>query len=226
MTGIGPAIGAGTSLFGGLFGRPRDPSSQEQGLFRQGQGAAGQLFRSGQNLFGQGQQLLQGATQFLTPLLFGDRAAGAAATAPERGAITDVFRGARRNIREETRGGVRDLALAMTAQREAGQKGNLFANLRRGAAETAGRLGLGAAAGGLQGQAAGASIFAQLAQAIQSGRLDASQLDALFSAINRQTGEDIGGGIFELLRGLGSGDPQDLAGSFTSRRRTDTARPS
>ena len=205
----GPAVGIGTSLLGGVFGgqKTKDPSSQEQGLFRQGQGAAGSLVQAGRGLFGQGQQLFQGASQFLTPLLFGDRAAGAAATAPERGAITDVFRGARRNIREETRGGVRDLALATTARQEAGQKGDLFANLRTGAARTAGSLGLGATTRGLQAQEGGANIFAQLAQAMQSGRIDQGQLDTLFAGINRQTGIDIGGGIFELLRGLGSGSP-------------------
>ncbi len=199
---IGPAIGLGSTLLGGFFNRQKTPkrSPEEQAAFKQAGTTAGGLQLGGQQLaqFGQGQ--LQGASQFLTPLLSGDRSAALAATSPERGQITSFFRGAGRRIREESRGGVRDLAIAQNARDKAGSLAQLIPSLRVGAAQTAGQLGTATAQTGLAAQQGAGGIFAQLAGALQSGRLDEGRLQGLFSQLNRQSGIDLGQGLFEILQ--------------------------
>lgn len=207
---VGPAIGLGSTLLGGFFNRnqTKERSPEEKAAFASAGGAANRLGANSQSLFGQGQQQLQNANQFITPLLQGDRSAALGATSPERGQITSFFRGAGRRIREESRGGVRDLAIAQNARDKAGALAGLIPSLRVGAAQVAGNLGTSATQTATAGQSSAGGIFAQLAGALQGGRIDEGRLSALFSGINRQSGIDIGQGLFEILqstRSPGSG---------------------
>lgn len=196
-----PLITGGASILGGIFGRPRmsGVSPQEAGSFQQGIGTAGDLRRQGQNLFSSGEELTAGARQFITPLLMGSRSAMLEATAPERTSITDFFRGASRNIREGSRGGVRDLALATTARDKAATLSNLIPQLRGQAAGVAGQLGTALTGQGVSATGNAGSLFAQIAQALQQGRLTSDQIRLGADS----GGGGIGRGIFEIVSGIG-----------------------
>lgn len=196
-----PLISGGASILGGILGRPRlsRVGAEEAGAFRGAAGAAGGLGRAGRELVTRGGTDIEGARQFISPLLTGSRAAQLQAVAPERRQITDFFRGAGRQIREGTRGGVRDLALATSAREKAGRLSELIPTLRPQAAGLAGQLGLAQTGEGLRAQAAGGGLFGNIARALQTGRLEADRL----RLGTRGGGGGIGRGIFEIVRGVG-----------------------
>jgi len=197
-----PAVSIGSSLIGGFLNRQKTPkrTPEEQAAFTQAGSTASGLGASSGRLLNFGQDRLQDASQFLSPLLSGDRSAALSATSPERGQITSFFRGAGRRIREESRGGVRDLAIAQNARDKAGALAQLIPSLRLGAAGASANLGTATAQTGIAGQQASGGLFAQLAGALQSGRLDEGRLQGLFAQLNRQSGIDLGRGIFEILQ--------------------------
>jgi len=210
---VGPAIGLGSTLLGGFFNRNQTPKRgpEEQAAFKQAGGAAAGLGASSGQLLNFGQDRLRETSQFLSPLLSGDRSAALGATSPERGQITSFFRGAGRRIREESRGGVRDLAIAQNARDKAGALAGLIPSLRLGAAQTSANLGTSATQTGVAGQQASGGIFAQLAGALQAGRLDEGRLQGLFSQLNRQSGIDLGKGLFEILQSTRTGKTGGVA---------------
>ncbi len=103
---------------------------------------AGSLNQIGSNFLGKGEQALQGVEGYYSPLLRGDRAAIDQSLSPEIAGITDVYRGANKNLdRSGIRGPQRDVASAELNRDRAGQLALLRPQARAGAA--AGMAGLG-----------------------------------------------------------------------------------
>ncbi len=211
MPFIGPLISAGGALGGGLLARrsargATQRSPEEAGAVRQGTGFANLLGGQGGRLFNFGLPQLQSAGNFFQRILSGDRAAAREVTAPERGAITSQFRGARSAIQSTTRGGVRDLGLATLARDRVGATSALIPGMRTAAAGEAGRLGLGAVQAGGQQVGGAATFFQNLLGQGQRNRFLGADLE-------RTAGMDVGGLLFRLLSGFGFGGRSSGGGS-------------
>lgn len=103
---------------------------------------AGSLNQIGSGQLQQGTINMQRVGDYWTPLLRGDRAAIDQTLSPEIASITDIYRGANRNLdRSGIRGPQRDLASAELNRDRAGHLSLLRPQARAGAA--AGLLGLG-----------------------------------------------------------------------------------
>ena len=189
-----PLIIGGSTLGASLLGR-RGPGREEKASLSASTAAAKQAQQQGAQLFQFGFPQLRQAGTFFSRLLAGDRGV----LAPEAADITQRASGEARALEQlGVRGGARDVALADVGQRQSTALANLLPRARFGAAESLANLGGSATAAGQAGAGGAASLFAQLLQLQQQGRLGGA-------ALGQQAGRDIGGLLFDLLLGLQKG---------------------
>lgn len=196
-------IRGGGALLGGIFGKKSAEgatqlSPEAQAAMTGTLNLSKLLGQQGSQLVGQGIESTRPASRFFGQLLSGDRSALRQAVAPERAEITDLFRGARRRVEAETRGGVRDLAVAELARGEAGRQSLLLPEARRAAAGSLAQLGLGTAQIGAGVAGAGISGLSSLLGPLIQQKIAAAQ-------IGNKAGGDVGSFIFDMLSGLSFG---------------------
>ena len=130
-------------------------SKEEQAALQGAQTSAQQIQQTGQNLVGTGSPMQTQAANYYQTLLRGSRPAMAQATAAPTAAITDIYRGAERNLdRAGVQGAARDVAVADLGRQRAGQIAGLTTGVQPAAAgELAGIGGqmTGQGVGALQG---------------------------------------------------------------------------
>lgn len=199
---LGPAIGIGTSLFGGWLGSRQSGQQKE---------AWGAMKTSMNNLTGAGKQALGYAKdqynlaspaygQALTyyqRLLGGNRAQMNLATAGARAGVNDLYRGALGSLtRGRMRGGERDLATAQLQRDRVGKLAQLTTGVQPMAAEALGKLGLSGIDQARGFQNTGVSAFGQ------AGDIAAKGYDAA-SRQAQQSGAawaNAGKSIYDILK--------------------------
>lgn len=142
-----------------------------------GQGAGSELAGAGKSLTGtgtgmidQGQTTLAGPTNYFQKLLSGNRALQTQAVAAPRAAISDVYRGAERNLEQGgVRGASRDVAKAELGRERAGKISSLITGVQPGAAgaltdigQTQTGQGAGIAGTGVGATSSGGNLFSNL----------------------------------------------------------------
>jgi hypothetical protein len=205
-----PFIPAAASLIGGIIGGKKATSSamkrspEELRALAGAQGAAGTLMGQSEKLMGAGLPYLRQAGGYYSTLLGGNRAAMTQAVAGPRAALTDVYRGAERNLeRSNVRGAARDVAQAELGRERAGQIASLTTGVQPFAAQGLASLGLPLTELGQRGAGQAGSLYGNL---LEQG------------AINRQyargegekAGAGLGGFIFDILKGTLPGGKKGL----------------
>lgn len=165
------------------------------------------LVTGGQQTVGQGLQTAGQGSNYFSALLGGNRALQSQAVAAPRAAITDVYRGAERNLeRSGVRGAQRDVASADLGRQRAGQISSLITGVQPGAANALTSTGLSVAGIG-QGQT-GQGLTAQgQAGSLLSGLYGPSVQQGMFATEQGQkagdkTGGVLGGLLFDILNGI------------------------
>ncbi len=184
---IPAVIGAAGSIGSALIGSRRS-GAEKQALAGQ-QASASQLMSQGQSLFGAGMPAMRSALSYYDTLLNGNRAAQAQAIAAPTANITDMYRGAERNLeRTGVRGGVKDLAMAELGRDRTSKLAQLTTGVQPMAAGALGSLG-GQAAGMATGatSAAGGQYSTILGQQFQNRQ----NTNAMFGQAADNTGEMI-----------------------------------
>lgn len=192
--------GAG-ALIGGLWGRRQQKKAMERSP--EEQQALGGAQRSAEALSTQGRTLTQAglpavynATNYWQTLLGGNRAAQAQATAAPRGAITDQYRGAERNLeRSNVRGATRDLAKAELARDMTGRIAALTSGVQPMAASQLGDLGTGLTAQGTSALSGVGSLYSNLLGQGFQNRVYGREEGA-------EAGRGVGGLIFDIISGI------------------------
>lgn len=129
-----PLISTGIGVVGGMFGKKKAQQGMQAPLIGQQQ-LASQTAALGTPLMGR-------AASYYDTLLRGSRSDLAMATAPERAAVTDVYRGAERNLeRSGVRGANRDVAKAELGREQASRIAGLTTGVRPGAAAALNQIG-------------------------------------------------------------------------------------
>jgi len=147
-----PMIASGVSaVVGGIAGKRAQNKAKKEGVVRSPEeaaaisglsGQANRLAGQGNQMMGQGQRLLQGPANYYQTLMSGDRAATANAIAPQMAQITDVYRGAERNVdRVGMRGAVRDQQMGELGRERASKLAGLVTGVQPGAATALTGLG-------------------------------------------------------------------------------------
>jgi len=202
VTPFVPYIVSGVSAYlGRNMGRP---SKEERGMRGEQASTLRQLRGVGTDLTGSGQENLGRASSFYNKILGGDRAAQNQLLAPEIAGITDVYRGAERNLtRSGVRGGARDVASAELGRDRASRISGLIPGLRPQAAQAVGQLGqfstatgtqaLGGVPGGFNQLLGGARQDRVIAQGAQEG-FGASLGQILGDVVQQQQSKKGGGG--------------------------------
>lgn len=159
----------GGSLLGGIFAGKKATKSamqrspEELQALQGAQTAAGTLTEQGKTLTGLGLPALSQSTDYYQTLLRGSRPAMAVATAGPRAALTDVYRGAERNLdRSGIRGAQRDVAEAELGRQRASQIGGLTTGVQPYAAEALNRTGIGLVGQGTSALQGVGSIWSNL----------------------------------------------------------------
>src|SRR6266571_679626 len=192
-----PLIASGVGAFAGRKAQSSamQRSPEELAALTGAQGTAGALSAGGQNLLTTGAQTQAPATNYFQTLLSGNRAAQTQAVAAPRAALTDVYRGAERNLDQSgVRGAQRDVASADLGRQRAGQIGGLITGVQPGAASTLASIGQGQ-------QALGAPMLGQ-SGAIYSNLLGQGTANRQYArGEGEKAGAGIGGLIVDVLRG-------------------------
>jgi len=193
-------IKGGAMLGGSLLGKKAQSSAmkrspEEMQALQGAQSSAGALSTQGMNLLNQGSPMLGQAGNYWSTLLKGNRAQMSEATAAPRAAITDVYRGAGRNLeRSGIRGAGRDLATAELGRDQASKIAGLTTGVQPAAAEALGGIGSDLTRTGA-GMAQGAgSIWANL--------LGQGQFNRQYGRMEGEKfGTSMGGLLFDILNG-------------------------
>lgn len=196
-----PLIATGVSAVAGHFAAKKaqaaagQRSPEELAALSGVSGAASNLTRQGQGLTTAGMPAVQGATNYWSTLLHGNRSQMSLATAGPRAALTDQYRGAERGLeRSGVRGGVGDLARAELSRQRAGQIGSLTTGVQPGAAGELGNLGTN-----LVGQ--GTSALQGVGD-LYGGLLNQGYQNRVYARDQgQQSGKAIGSLIFDVLKG-------------------------
>ena len=203
---IGGIIGGKKSTSAALKRSPEEATSltgaQGAGTALGTQGA--QSYATGTGLVQQGQSTLAQPTNYYSRLLGGNRALQSQAVAAPRGAISDVYRGAERNLEQGgVRGAQRDVAKGELGRQRAGQISSLITGVQpavAGALTDIGQTqtGQGAAISQAGSAATGASgnVFANLLGQGATNRTYARGEGEKF-------GSGFGGLIFDILNSTG-----------------------
>lgn len=208
-------IKGGAALGGALLGKKAQSSAmqrspEEQMALGGAQTAAGALGEQGKTLTNLGLPAVSQSTDYYQTLLRGSRPAMAMATAGPRAAITDVYRGAERNLdRSGIRGAQRDVAEAELGRQRASQISGLTTGVQPYAADALNRTGMGLLGQGTSALQGVGSIWSNLLGQGAENR-----------QYGRQEGEKFGGSmgslIFDILNGtigkFGKGGGSGLLG--------------
>jgi hypothetical protein len=186
-----PMIISGAGALGGsLFAKKTGmggPTDIEKGLMTQGAGTAGQLGQLGGQAASFGTNTLGKSAGYYQRLLHGDRNMLTQTLQPEIRGITDLSRGAERNLsRSGVRGASRDLATAEIGRQKAGQIGGLFAAARPMAANALTQIGQNSQAQGFGALGNAGSIYGGLLNPAGQQRRDQTAEQGAF-------GETVGG---------------------------------
>lgn len=183
---------AGAQLFSAMRGSKRS-GAESQALQGQ-QAAGGQLLNQGQSLFGAGMPAMRSALSYYDTLLQGNRAAQSQAIAAPTAQITDLYRGAERNLdRQGIRGGERDLAAAELGRDRTSKLAQLTTGVQPMAAGQLGALGGSAAGMGVGASQGAGSIYSTiLGQQFQNRQ----NTNSMYGA----AGAGIGGAIFDVMK--------------------------
>jgi hypothetical protein len=217
MGAIIPFIPTIAGAIGGILGGKKATSaamkrSPEEAVALGGaQGAGAALGAQGKGLYGtgtgmvaQGQTTLAQPTNYYSRLLSGNRALASQAVAAPRGAITDVYRGAERNLEQGgVRGAARDVAKAEIGRSRAGQISSLITGVQPAAAgaltsigETQTGQGAGIASTGVSATGTSGSLYSNLlGQGTQNRQYARGE--------GEKFGSGFGGLIFDLLNKAG-----------------------
>lgn len=227
MGAVVPFIPTIASTIGGIFGGKKATSSamkrspEEAVSLQGGQAAAGSLAGMGTGLYGtgtglieQGQTTLAQPTNYYQKLLGGNRALASQAVAAPRAAISDVYRGAERNLEQSgVRGAQRDVAKGEMARQRAGQISSLITGIQPGAAgaltsigETQTSQGAGIAGTGVSATGQAGNIYSNLLGQGAANRVYARGEGEKF-------GKSFGGLIFDMLSGV-TGKKKSGSGGF------------
>lgn len=197
-----PYIIQGAGALGGLFGAKKagmgGPTGLERGLTQGAMGQAGQLGQMGQQNYAQGTRALGQGASYYSRLLSGDRNTMAQTLQPEITGLTDLARGAERNLsRSGVRGASRDVAEAEIGRQKAGQIGNLFAAARPMAANALTQIGQTSQGQGMSATQGAAGIYGGLLNPAGQQRRDQGQVQGDF-------GSSIGGMLADVMKGTAS----------------------
>jgi len=234
MGAVVPFIPAIASTIGGIFGgklatKAAQNRSAEEKLALQGaQTSAGNLSRMGTGLYGtgtgmveEGRGTLAAPTSYYSKLLSGNRALASQAVAAPRAQISDVYRGAERNLeRSGVRGAAREVAAGELGRQRAAQISSLITGVQPGAAAALTGIGqnqiqqgAGLAGTGTAATANAGNIFGGLLGEGAANRQYARKEGEKF-------GTSFGGLIFDILSGTmgkGGGGGGGTGGFLPSR---------
>lgn len=208
-----PIIAAGVGTAGTVYAANKASESSRQTpqelIAQKGQSDAAQTqARTGQRLTDFGLPLLRQSANYYQTLAGGNRAAMAQTLAPDIQNVQDVYGGTSRSISRFLRGPERDFQLAEASRERAGAVSSLFRDVRPNANTAMGNLGSGAISAGSQATGSAGSLFGAAGAQQQSNRFGGA-------ALERQSGEDFGGLLFQILRGVGGMSQGRGAGSNT-----------
>lgn len=137
-----PLIGAGISGVSKLLGNRKKGSSGADQLAAQQASLANQQAAQSAQLFRAGMPLVNQSGNYWGRILGGDRATMRASVAPEASEITDLYKGAERNLeRSNLVGPARDYAAGELARERTGRIASLIPLARRAAAGEGANLG-------------------------------------------------------------------------------------
>lgn len=164
-----PWIGKGAALIGGLIGGKKGQSSAQKRSPEEAAALAGAqnigtgLTTSGTDLTNTGLPAAQKSLSYYATLLGGNRAAMAQATAAPRGALTDVYRGATRNLEHSgIQGASRDLATSELNRDRTAKIAGLTTGVQPAAAGALADLGTNLVSQGGQRLGAAGSLYSML----------------------------------------------------------------
>lgn len=195
---------AGSIIGGVLAGKKATSSAQKRSpeelkALEGAHGAAGQLMGQSNKLLGFGMPYVKQAGDYYSTLLGGNRAAMTQAVAGPRAGITDIYRGAERNLeRSNVRGAARDVAQAELGRERAGKVASLVTGVQPFAAEGLANLGLPLIQAGQYGAGQAGSLYGNLLSQGAANRQYAREEGEKASA-------GFGGLIFDILKGVGGG---------------------
>ncbi len=214
---------AGQAIYGYIKNRQaakaeQQARAQEQSMLTGATGVSNQLTTSGTSLTAAGMPGAQQAGSYYSTLLGGNRAAMAQATAGPRGAITDEYRGATRNLEHSgIQGAGRDLATAELNRDKVGKIAGLTTGVQPQAAAGLADLSTNLVSQGGNRLSAAGGLWGGLLGNRTNARYDAEGTHQATSAAFGRT-------LFDILsqasrdysqRGKGvSGLPGGTSGSF------------
>lgn len=189
-------------------------NQQGQAAFTGTTGAASNLSNVGTGLVNQGNATTAEGlatagkgSNYYAALLGGNRALQSQAVAAPRAAITDVYRGAERNLdRSGVRGAARDVSAADLGRQKAGQISSLITGVQPGAAQALTNTGLSVA--GIGGQQTGQGLASiGHAGSLLSGLYGPSLAQGQFAnkqgqAAGDKAGGMLGGLLFDIISGV------------------------
>ena|SRR5204863_3485698 len=161
-------IQGGSALLGGMLGKKSEAnaakrSPEEQAGLSGETGAATNLANTGTALTSMGMPAVQGATNYWSTLLRGNRAAQSQATAGPRAQLTDLYRGAKGNLeRAGIRGASKDRATEELGRDEASKVAGLTTGVQPMAAEQLGSLGSTTTGQGISATGGAGSLYSNL----------------------------------------------------------------
>lgn len=201
MGAIVPFIPAIASTIGGIFAGKKATSAamkrspEEAAALTGAQGTAGTLTSTGTGLVKTGQANVAPAANYYGRLLQGNRASMTQAVSQPRAAISDVYRGAERNLEQGgVRGAARDVAKGEIARERAGKISSLITGVQPGAA--AGLTSIGETQTGQ-----GAPMIGQAGSIYGNLLNQGAQNREYARGEGEKTGTGFGGMIFDLLSG-------------------------
>jgi hypothetical protein len=197
-----PAMQIGAAIGGHFLGKKSQSAamkrSPEEMEALQGSQAAGKsLQTTGTELVSEGRQTLQQPTGYWQRLLGGNRPLMAQATAAPRAALTDIYRGAERNLEKSgVRGAARDVAQAELGRQRASQVAGLTTGVQPFAAQQLTGIGSEQLGTGAPMLAQAGDIFTNLLGQGAGNRRYAREE-------GEKAGTAAGGLIFDVMSGVG-----------------------
>ena len=197
-----PLALAGAQLAGAYIASRK--SKAEKGALAGQQTAQGNLLGQGNTLMQMGLPATRSALGYYDTLLQGNRAAQSQAIAAPTAQITDLYRGAERNLDHKgIRGGGRDLAMAELGRGRVSQLSQLTTGVQPMAAQNLGALGSQSMAQGIGATGAAAGVATNIASQGFQNRQNTTQMFG-------QAGAGMGSAIYDVwknksAKGAGAG---------------------
>jgi hypothetical protein len=202
-----PAIQGGAALasyFGGraAAGGAATPGPQEQAALNAQTRAGTALGGQGAALGGMGLAAQQQGLGYFSSLASGNRGAMQQALSPQIQQLNQTYGGTRRTLARFLRGPERDYQLGELERERSGGVASLFANARPNAVGQLLNYGGQMTGQGISALGGAGGIFGGQAAQLAYNRLSGAELQ-------RQAGMDVGGLVFQLLKGLKPGGGGD-----------------